>query len=607
MSTSSTGSTSSNHVVVTDSPVKDRPSGPFTSFSAAAAPPSSKPKAPQQAPATSSSSSKLPAKPEDAFEVYLREKKDEIKKDYAGFSKIEIQSTYKRKWVALGPEKQKPYIDKFKKEVEAYEKKVKASEAEQERKQQQQQLQQQKKAKPAGAAATSSASSANLKRSHDDSKSSVKNYALSDKSTAAAASSSASAEKHKDSKPETKKPKIADEDNKSKDTSAVVDGAKRSRAAEDNNDTPSSPEVILKHSSAPKSRKDSAESEAPAAMEVDEVETGGAEPKATAGDATASAVESKKGQSSVKKKGDITKFFKPGAGVPDFSKPADEAPTKRKFLSKAEKEHKKKEEVEQRKQKRQEEKEERERQREKAKEEERERRRMSEEAKKPKDDSELLDESTPLPSTAALVRYPLPLTHFADLVATAEFARRFSSAMATDKLQSLTFHRLQDVIFDPLKFDKLAEILAYLLITLLEVNSGEASCHVPSDFELNLCDLPLNGETASEMCRLYLKQMKYPNTEVIEALETRHFAELGPQAVVEVLAFLRDQHFHSHHICERVEFAQARMAEIQKELYHLRREVKRKEKEKTSSKEAQKKEEDLLAADAKLAAELAQR
>ena len=84
---------------------------------------------------------------------------------------------------------------------------------------------------------------------------------------------------------------------------------------------------------------------------------------------------------------------------------------------------------------------------------------------------------------------------------------------------------------------------------------------------LNL--LPLNDETASEILRLYLTQMKFeasrPNLAVCQKLNAGSFAALTAEETVAVLHFLGDLHFSHPEVIEFVEAAQDKVQQFRKE------------------------------------------
>ena len=112
-------------------------------------------------------------------------------------------------------------------------------------------------------------------------------------------------------------------------------------------------------------------------------------------------------------------------------------------------------------------------------------------------------------------------------------------------------------------------MLACFLLTLLEISEGAQSAKVATPTGVQLCLLPLNDETASEVLRIYLGAMKFaeqhPDSRAVAKLLTSDFAALAPREIVQVLAFLGEMHFSHEEVIDSVEAAQDRIHQRRKE------------------------------------------
>lgn len=155
-------------------------------------------------------------------------------------------------------------------------------------------------------------------------------------------------------------------------------------------------------------------------------------------------------------------------------------------------------------------------------------------ANRPRPD-ETLEDSLPLPQFSE-VQSELRTKEVGRLLGVTEFLRTFLKAMPPDvqtelgalstaekKRSSLTFRDLERYVIRRQIHDEdgsfgLLRVLACLMVTLLEItvdppgSSGKANCKVKSLFEIDLYDLPMEANTASEITRMYLDLMGYLNS-----------------------------------------------------------------------------------------------
>jgi hypothetical protein len=177
---------------------------------------------------------------------------------------------------------------------------------------------------------------------------------------------------------------------------------------------------------------------------------------------------------------------------------------------------------------------------------------------------------------------------------TVEFAQTCAEALATDVLNELTLARLEAALHNNRAEGLLTmnEILACLLLTVLEIESGPGATNVPTEFRLKVNDMPICTETASEVLRLYLHHVaakagvdkagfevaavvevreeleKNATTRALclsQALKTTDFQLLPIPVKVQVLAYLCDQHFDNHEVVKLFDEKAERLATLRKD------------------------------------------
>ena len=106
--------------------------------------------------------------------------------------------------------------------------------------------------------------------------------------------------------------------------------------------------------------------------------------------------------------------------------------------------------------------------------------------------------------------------------------------------RSLTFPfpfplcHVQELVLDSTDPSHSTAVLAALLIALFEVDDGPCATDVDTGFGINLADLPLNKDTASEVLRLYL------------SLVPRQYIPWDPAPVIEVCYLEACQRARTH-------------------------------------------------------------
>eukprot|EP00730_Choanoeca_flexa_P018885 TRINITY_DN9206_c0_g1_i1.p1 TRINITY_DN9206_c0_g1~~TRINITY_DN9206_c0_g1_i1.p1 ORF type:complete len:951 (+),score=297.40 TRINITY_DN9206_c0_g1_i1:136-2988(+) len=191
----------------------------------------------------------------------------------------------------------------------------------------------------------------------------------------------------------------------------------------------------------------------------------------------------------------------------------------------------------------------------------------------------------------------LPEECFLDAMMVVEFCRAFAPGLATDKLNHLTLEKLEAAILAKDQPQKIGEVVACLLISLMEIVDGPNTTEVPGPFGFNMNEAPVNAETASEVARQYLERIDYAEglpyahdaETIVKALASCHFVELAPQQQVQVLRYFCDQHFDNEHVIEVLEEHQNALATLRKTKHRLlrqRADLRRVIKDKTDKQQA---------------------
>eukprot|EP00042_Codosiga_hollandica_P043582 m.414445 g.414445 ORF g.414445 m.414445 type:complete len:1229 (+) comp56592_c0_seq9:156-3842(+) len=233
---------------------------------------------------------------------------------------------------------------------------------------------------------------------------------------------------------------------------------------------------------------------------------------------------------------------------------------------------------------------------------------------KHKDVPTLLDESevadlTPLPSWKS-IDTQFSAQAFGDVILVCEFLQYFTPALATHDLNDLTPAKLEALIVERKDKVKLQHVLACFILTLMEVSEGDTSCKVLTAFGAQLCDLPVNEETCSELLRLLLTFTHFGNTSILKELEKADFVELSTDQILEVFAFLTNLHFAHHEVADVVNSSHERVAQIVRDQADFKAKRAKEGKEGAKSDKAgvevkEKTTESTVDADAALAAQIA--
>jgi hypothetical protein len=104
-----------------------------------------------------------------------------------------------------------------------------------------------------------------------------------------------------------------------------------------------------------------------------------------------------------------------------------------------------------------------------------------------------------------------------------EFARAFAPGLATDSLNKLTLDKLLDAVSAQDNPSLIGEILAALLITLMEIEEGPCRTNRTSPFAFHLSDLPVNAATSSEVVCPVLPR----HSQIFHTSANSHFGWLG--------------------------------------------------------------------------------
>eukprot|EP00051_Salpingoeca_urceolata_P021939 m.350950 g.350950 ORF g.350950 m.350950 type:complete len:1297 (-) comp19894_c0_seq3:68-3958(-) len=218
------------------------------------------------------------------------------------------------------------------------------------------------------------------------------------------------------------------------------------------------------------------------------------------------------------------------------------------------------------------------------KERERELQLLKQEENKPREDTELTD-SMPLPiGSGPPTRLPPHL--FSKTLQVCEFVRTFNQALATDHLKTLTPNKLEEAILNK-EDGTVLHFLACLIISLLEIRDGPASCQVESPVGVDLCNLPVRAETASALLSLYIGVMDkagevpedLQKSGALKFLKQFEFSAASPEAMLDIMVFLCNQHFQHAEVMGLVDHAVHRVVEIRKEKWRLLREEQQRRKE----------------------------
>lgn len=200
------------------------------------------------------------------------------------------------------------------------------------------------------------------------------------------------------------------------------------------------------------------------------------------------------------------------------------------------------------------------------KEKERRRKLEEEERNKPRDEAQLTD-MPPLPSEGEgsgweRIQWRLSNESFGDLAMISEFLATYGEALAcSEQVANMTPRRIDEALHG----DEAAvnDLLACMLVSLMEVDYGASSTDVECELGVSLSTLPVNGNTASAVLKLYLEQITWsPCDHVTQKLATRDFCHLAPEEALQVLAFLCSQHFDNPHVLDALEAASAEAARL---------------------------------------------
>ncbi|EGD73345.1 hypothetical protein PTSG_05057 [Salpingoeca rosetta] len=159
-----------------------------------------------------------------------------------------------------------------------------------------------------------------------------------------------------------------------------------------------------------------------------------------------------------------------------------------------------------------------------------------------------------------------------------EFVTNFSKGLpSADHVKSLSIESLEAALFNTDDPTPANAILANILIALLEIDDGPCATNVDIGCGIDVADLPLNKETASEVLRRYLLAMPseyipWQPDGITQILADGDFAMLSPNQKIKVLAFLCDQHMDNDHVVEVLEDAQEKITAQKRKRFYLQRE-----------------------------------